>query len=617
MIQLGSILAVMWLYRAKIISVVARPARRPGRAAVRADGAGRVPAGARRRALLDDFVEQVLARAPRHRGGVHRRRHRDAARGALRPRRRRHEADRTPLARAFGIGVCQTLALIPGVSRSGATIVGARAAGTRPRRGRRVLVFSRDADDDGRVRLQAVRREGLSDAASAALEIAVGFVMAFLAALVVVRPFLAFVARSGFAPFAWYRIAAGRRRFCVALLERGLAVMQWLRRRFLAGFFVIVPLVISVFALVWIFGIIDGFTAPLVARICTGAGRLPGCSRARRSAVTLLLVLLVGAVATNVIGRRVLARAESWLMMIPGFRTIYAPVKQLVVGVLAGQRVRLQARGDGGRAARGLGHGFLTKEFTVDRGHGPEPLMAVYVPTNHLYLGESGCIRRERAFFPDLTVEEGIRIFLTGGMSLPGHCTGDRRPRRRSPERGAMSVMSALKGLGRLGCGDGAVLIVLVPALSGSAVVWRRQPGGRRRRRPRRSTGLAARPTRSCPIWSSVDVGGYNGRTLLLIGLLVSRRGHPVRSGHPQSAQEPAGARVDARDLRADLRDLQDLPGHPGQVHRHPRNLHRRRDRPVFRRAARASSRCASSSSCSSASSAFSAATAWRGSASG
>ena len=45
--------------------------------------------------------------------------------------------------------------------------------------------------------------------ADRALEIAIGFVMSFVAALVVVRPFLRFVGRSGFAPFAWYRIAAG------------------------------------------------------------------------------------------------------------------------------------------------------------------------------------------------------------------------------------------------------------------------------------------------------------------------------------------------------------------------------------------------------------------------
>ena len=63
--------------------------------------------------------------------------------------------------------------------------------------------------------------------------------------------------------------------------------------------------------------------------------------------------------------------------------------------------------------------GFLTKEFTVDRGNGPEPLIAVYVPTNHLYLGDIGVFPADRAFFPDLTVEEGVRIFLTGGMSMP------------------------------------------------------------------------------------------------------------------------------------------------------------------------------------------------------
>ena len=66
---------------------------------------------------------------------------------------------------------------------------------------------------------------------------------------------------------------------------------------------------------------------------------------------------VVGAVATNVIGRRVLPRAESWLMMIPVFRTIYAPVKQLVVGVLARQRVRVQARRDGGGSGARLGDG--------------------------------------------------------------------------------------------------------------------------------------------------------------------------------------------------------------------------------------------------------------------
>jgi uncharacterized membrane protein len=196
--------------------------------------------------------------------------------------------------------------------------------------------------------------------------------------------------------------------------------MQWLRRSFIAGFFVTVPLVISVAALVWIFGIIDGFTAPLSTRLL---GRdVPGVGLV----MTALVVLLVGALATNVIGRRVLARAEGWLMLVPVFRTIYAPVKQLVAAFSPDneygfKRVVMVEDPD-----RGMVMGFLTKEFSVDRGRGPEWLVAVYVPTNHLYLGDIVLHPKERTFFPDMTVEDGIRIFLTGGMSMPGRISGRR-----------------------------------------------------------------------------------------------------------------------------------------------------------------------------------------------
>jgi uncharacterized membrane protein len=190
--------------------------------------------------------------------------------------------------------------------------------------------------------------------------------------------------------------------------------MQWLRRSFLAGFFVTVPLVISVAALVWIFGIIDRFTAPLATR---ALGReVPGLG----ILITALVVLAVGALATNVIGRRVLNRAESWLMMIPVFRTIYAPVKQLVVAFSPDNEYGFKRVVLVEDPSRGMLMGFLTKEFTVDRGSGREDVVAVYVPTNHLYLGDIVLVPRARVSFPDVTVEEGIRIFLTGGMSLPG-----------------------------------------------------------------------------------------------------------------------------------------------------------------------------------------------------
>jgi uncharacterized membrane protein len=193
------------------------------------------------------------------------------------------------------------------------------------------------------------------------------------------------------------------------------AMKGWLRRSFIAGFFVTVPLVISVAALVWIFGIIDRFTAPLSSRLL---GRvIPGLGLL----VTVLFVLAVGAVATNVIGRRVLGRAEHWLARVPVFRTVYTPVKQLVAAFSPDneygfKRVVMVEDRD-----RRWVLGFLTKEFTVDRGSGPEPVVAVYVPTNHLYLGDVCVYPRSQAFFPDISVEDGVRIFLTGGMSLPGH----------------------------------------------------------------------------------------------------------------------------------------------------------------------------------------------------
>jgi uncharacterized membrane protein len=201
-------------------------------------------------------------------------------------------------------------------------------------------------------------------------------------------------------------------------------VIQWLRRRFLAGFFVTVPLAISVFALYWIFGIIDSFAAPFVTWILRVSPEAGWAQRyaARLAGVLLTLgfVLMVGAVATNVFGRRVLARTESWLLMIPGFRQIYAPVKQLVVAFSPDNEYGFKRVVLVEDTKRGWVMGFLTKEFTIDRGQGVESLVAVYVPTNHLYLGDIVLYPRERAFFPDLTVEEGLRIFLTGGMSLPG-----------------------------------------------------------------------------------------------------------------------------------------------------------------------------------------------------
>jgi len=189
--------------------------------------------------------------------------------------------------------------------------------------------------------------------------------------------------------------------------------MHWLRRSFIAGFFVTVPLFITVAALIWLFNVVDGVTGPFYDRLI--GRRIPGLGTLSTAAA----IILVGAIATNVIGKRVLQRGEGWLLRIPVFRTIYAPVKQLVVAFSPDNEAGFKRVVMIEDAKRGYVLGFVTREFTVERGRGPEPLLAVYVPTNHLYLGDIVICEVGRASFPDISVEDGLRIFLTGGMALP------------------------------------------------------------------------------------------------------------------------------------------------------------------------------------------------------
>jgi len=193
-------------------------------------------------------------------------------------------------------------------------------------------------------------------------------------------------------------------------------MMQWLRRSFIAGFFVTVPLFISVAALVWLFGLVDGFVAPVYNKFLIEHFNrtIPGLGLL----TTALAVVLVGAIATNVVGKRLLQRAEWLLLHVPLFRSVYAPVKQLVVAFSPDNEYGFKRVVLIEDAARGFVLGFLTREFTIDRGQGPEALIAVYVPTNHLYLGDIVICPRDRESYPDITVEQGIRVFLTGGMAL-------------------------------------------------------------------------------------------------------------------------------------------------------------------------------------------------------
>ena len=160
MIQLGSILAVVWLYRSKIVGVIAGLGDAAGGPSFRRRHRGRDDSGAARRsAASPDYVKSRPLREPaRVRGRVHRWRHRHAGRRAVRPAPTLSTRGATRRCRARSASASVRCSRsFPGVSRSGATIVGGIGDAARQAGGGRVLVFRGDADDVGGVRARAPR----------------------------------------------------------------------------------------------------------------------------------------------------------------------------------------------------------------------------------------------------------------------------------------------------------------------------------------------------------------------------------------------------------------------------------------------------------------------------
>jgi undecaprenyl-diphosphatase len=116
--------------------------------------------------------------------------------------------DEVPPATGFLVGLAQCMALIPGMSRSGATIIGGLLLGLERRTAAEFSFFLSIPTMTAAFAYDLYKNRGELSFDDAGL-IGVGFISAFIAALLVVKPFLAVVSKIGFAPFAFYRVALG------------------------------------------------------------------------------------------------------------------------------------------------------------------------------------------------------------------------------------------------------------------------------------------------------------------------------------------------------------------------------------------------------------------------
>ncbi|UPT63645.1 MAG: undecaprenyl-diphosphate phosphatase [Hyphomonadaceae bacterium JAD_PAG50586_4] len=209
MIQLGSILAVMWLYRQRIIDVITGLPTKPEArrfalmlflSFLPAVGIGFFAADYVKTVLYESFI--VIGWALVIGGAAMLLLERFAPKPVV------TDAAETPIWRAVAVGFMQCIAMIPGVSRSGATIYGGLLLGLDRRAAAEFSFFLAMPTMVAAFIYDFIKVKD-QIAPERIAEIAVGFVFAFIAAAIVVKPFLDFVTRIGFGPFAWYRIGLG------------------------------------------------------------------------------------------------------------------------------------------------------------------------------------------------------------------------------------------------------------------------------------------------------------------------------------------------------------------------------------------------------------------------
>jgi undecaprenyl-diphosphatase len=211
LIQLGAILAVVVLYFQRLWNVVLRlpgdPQARKFVLSVLVAFAPAVVLGL----LLHDFIKRVLFDSPQTQcislilGGVIL-----LFIDRLVPPPTRHDSMKLPLGTALGVGLFQCVAMIPGVSRSGATIVGSMLMGVEKKAAAEFSFFLAIPTMAGAFALDAWKnRHELAAVKSEIPLIAIGFAVSFVVALLVIRAMLAILTKRGLAPFGWFRIAVG------------------------------------------------------------------------------------------------------------------------------------------------------------------------------------------------------------------------------------------------------------------------------------------------------------------------------------------------------------------------------------------------------------------------
>jgi uncharacterized membrane protein len=192
-------------------------------------------------------------------------------------------------------------------------------------------------------------------------------------------------------------------------------MVKRIRNTMLAGLLALLPLYLTVALLIWLFKTMDSIFQPWISRFfqveIRGLGAL----------MTLAIIFVAGAVLSSVYGALLLGWVEGLLERLPIFKGVYRNIKRIVESLNPNNPTGFKEFVFVERPSGGYEGGFLTGEFTLVKGDGSrQELAAVFVPSNHLYLGEIQVVDRSRIIKLSVALQEGVTFALSAGASIKG-----------------------------------------------------------------------------------------------------------------------------------------------------------------------------------------------------
>ncbi|GMI89480.1 CONTINUOUS VASCULAR RING [Hibiscus trionum] len=189
---------------------------------------------------------------------------------------------------------------------------------------------------------------------------------------------------------------------------------SWASKKFMTGCVILFPIAITFYITWWFIHFVDGFFSPIYAQLGINIFGLGFVT-------SITFIFFVGVFMSSWLGASVLGLGEWFIKRMPFVRHIYNASKQISSAISPDQNTQAFKEVAIIRHPRvgEYAFGFITSFVALQSYSGEEELCCVFVPTNHLYIGDIFLVNTKDVFRLNLSVREGIEIVISGGMSMP------------------------------------------------------------------------------------------------------------------------------------------------------------------------------------------------------